>query len=154
MNILQNSLVTLVALIWLLPSMISHIHVNEMVSPQINILKYSLVTFVTLVWFLSSVSPHNIYMSMRCFFQHYASSYGLLNYLSLWNPCHIALIWFLPRMNFEMSCKITIPLQWMQYYVFYPECISNILKITICWKYLGRLTAFICFLPRVCFKIT
>ena len=55
------------------------------------------------------------------FFRHYASSYGLLNYPSLWNSCHIALIWFLPRMYFEMTCKITIP-----------------------WKGLVTLTAVIC----------
>ena len=59
---------------------------------KINIQQYSLVTLVTLVWFC-----------------YYASSYGLLNYLSLWNSCHIPLIWFILRMYFEMTCKITIP---------------------------------------------
>ena len=64
------------------------------------------------------------------FFRHYASSYGLLNYPSLWNSCHIALIWFLPRMYFEMTCKITIP-----------------------WKGLVTLTAVICFIRNVfCFS--
>ena len=64
------------------------------------------------------------------FFRHYASSYGLLNYPSLWNSCHIALIWFLPRMYFEMTCKITIP-----------------------WKGLVTLTAVICFIRNAfCFS--
>ena len=75
----------------------------------------------------------------------------------LWNPCHIALIWFLPRMHLEMSCKITIHWQSLvtltALLCFYPECISNNLKITICLKYLGRLAALICSLPRVCSKM-
>ena len=102
------------ALLWFLPSMNSHIGCMDMLSPQheftytsqwkvspqcvfkmsykINIQQYCLVTLVTLVWFC-----------------HYASSHGLLNYLSLWNSCHIPLIWFILRMYFEMTCKITIP---------------------------------------------
>ena len=95
---------------------------------KINILQYSLVTLVTLVWFLPSMIPH-MYVN-EIFFHHYASSYGLLNYPSLWNLCHIALIWFLPRMYFEMTCKITIP-----------------------WKGLVTLTAVICFIRNVfCFS--
>ena len=81
MNILQNSLVTLVALIWLLPSLSSHIHINEIFLPNVcfkvpyklNIQQYSLVTLVTLVWFLPSMSP-NIHVN-EMFFHHYASSY-------------------------------------------------------------------------------
>ena len=98
--ILQKNLVTLVAWICSLPSMSSHIHLNERFPPsvcfkmsyKIKNQQYCLVTLVTLVWFC-----------------HYASSHGLLNYLSLRNSCHIPLIWFILRMYFEMTCKITIP---------------------------------------------
>ena len=82
--ILQKNLVTLVAWICSLPSMSSHIHLNERFPPsvcfkmsyKIKNQQYCLVTLVTLVWFC-----------------HYVSSHGLLNYLSLWNSCHIPLIW-------------------------------------------------------------
>ena len=99
---------------------------------------------VTLVWFLPSMSPHIYFNEM--FFRHYASSYGLLNYLSLQNSCHIALIWILPRMFFEMTCKIIIPWRGLvtltEVICFYLEFIlllSRMLfqmtwKITIPWK--------------------
>ena len=122
--ILQKSLVTFVAWICSLPSRSSHIHLNERFPPsvcfkmsyKINIQQYCLVTLVTLVWFC-----------------HYASSHGLLNYLSLWNSCHIALIWFLPRMYFEMSCKITMPWRGLVTLtevicIFYLECILLLSK--------------------------
>ena len=131
---------------------------------KIDILQISLVTLVTLIWFLPSMSPH-IHVN-EMFFPHYASSYDLLNYLSLWNPCHIALIWFLPRMYFEMFCKITIPWQrlvtltailcffiqnvfqiswksqfventledWLHLYAFSPECVLKWHKIWIFYK--------------------
>ena len=104
---------------------------------KINIQQYRLVTLVTLVWFLPSMSPHIYFNEM--FFRHYASSYGLLNYLSLQNPCHIALIWILPRMFFEMTCKIIIPWRGLvtltevicifiwNVFCFFPNAFSNYL---------------------------